>query len=89
MILQVMIDAHVVRREEQILVLAGGLTVHNLRDFSGFSEDTAKPQYHAFDSAILDAVMKTDVSWQFLLLSRHVQTLTDAIVSSPQSVRRA
>ena len=47
--------------EEQILILSGGLTVHNLRDFSCFSEATAKPEYKAFDKAILDAVTISDV----------------------------
>lgn len=54
--------AYSIHREEKVLILSGGLTIHNLRDFSGFSEATAKPQYRAFDSAILDAVVKTDVS---------------------------
>ena len=49
-------------RDEQILVLSGGLTIHNLRDFSCFAEDTAKPAYLAFNDAILDAVQTADVS---------------------------
>ena len=50
-------------REEQILILSGGLTIHNLRDFSCFAEATARPQYKAFDQAILDAVTIPDVSF--------------------------
>lgn len=49
-------------RDEQILILSGGLTIHNLRDFASFAEDTAKPAYVAFNDAILDAVQTVDVS---------------------------
>ncbi|GJE86954.1 extradiol aromatic ring-opening dioxygenase [Phanerochaete sordida] len=47
-------------REEGILVLSGGLMVHNLRDFSCFAEDTAQPIYHEFNKAVLDAVTVPD-----------------------------
>lgn len=47
-------------REEHILVLSGGLTIHNLRDFTCFSEDIAKPIYRDFDNAILQAVTLSD-----------------------------
>ncbi|EKM55630.1 uncharacterized protein PHACADRAFT_256379 [Phanerochaete carnosa HHB-10118-sp] len=47
-------------RQERILVLSGGLTIHNLRDFSCFAEDTAKPIYFDFDKAILEAIMLPD-----------------------------
>lgn len=43
-------------RREGILVLAGGLLVHNLRSFSDFSEETAAGPVKQFDRAILDAV---------------------------------
>ncbi|ESK84892.1 aromatic ring-opening dioxygenase [Moniliophthora roreri MCA 2997] len=45
-------------RKEGILVLSGGLPIHNLRDFSSFHPDTAKPVLHDFHKAILDAVSK-------------------------------
>jgi len=47
-------------REEGILILSGGLTIHNLHDMSSFSPAVAKPVYKAFDQAILDAVSITD-----------------------------
>ncbi|KAF8078133.1 Extradiol ring-cleavage dioxygenase, class III enzyme, subunit B [Lyophyllum atratum] len=47
-------------REEGILVISGGLTIHNLRDFAAFTPDTAKPIYRDFDRAVLDAVTITD-----------------------------
>ncbi|KAJ7646993.1 Extradiol aromatic ring-opening dioxygenase [Roridomyces roridus] len=47
-------------REEGILVLSGGLTVHNLRDFGCFSPDTAKPAHIEFDRAIVEAVKVKD-----------------------------
>jgi len=43
-------------REEGILVLSGGLTIHNLRDLSAFSEETASSVCIDFDKAILDSV---------------------------------
>ncbi|KAJ3992297.1 Extradiol aromatic ring-opening dioxygenase [Lentinula boryana] len=45
-----------VLREENVLVLAGGLPIHNLQDFGSFTPDTAKPIYHSFHKAILDAL---------------------------------
>jgi len=46
-------------RQEGILVLSGGLTIHTFEDFTAFSEDAAKPIFKEFDSAILDAVQQT------------------------------
>jgi len=48
-------------RREQILVLSGGLPIHNLRDFASFHPSSAKPIHHSFHQAILDALMKSDV----------------------------
>ncbi|KAG6832713.1 hypothetical protein H0H92_012285 [Tricholoma furcatifolium] len=47
-------------RKEGILVIAGGLTFHNLRDYAGFSPDTSKPVHREFDRAIFDAVTISD-----------------------------
>jgi len=49
-------------REEGILVLSGGLTIHNLRDFTSFSEATAQPIYKEFDKAVLSAAGVTDTA---------------------------
>ena len=43
-------------REEGILILSGGLTVHNLRDRASFSPDTARPIHKEFDKAIHKAI---------------------------------
>jgi len=43
-------------RDEGILVLSGGLTLHNLRDFSSFSEDSAGRLYLEFDKAVVDSI---------------------------------
>ena len=51
-----------VSRKEGYLILSGGLTIHNLRDFSCFSEETAGPIYKTFDTAILTAANVEDVS---------------------------
>jgi aromatic ring-opening dioxygenase catalytic subunit (LigB family) len=47
-------------RNEGLLVLAGGLTIHNLRDFAAFNPDSAGALYHEFDQACLDAVTIAD-----------------------------
>ena len=44
--------------------------MHNLRDFSCFSEDTARPEYKAFDKAILDAATITDVRPRLAFVAR-------------------
>ncbi|KAK2467059.1 hypothetical protein APHAL10511_001317 [Amanita phalloides] len=43
-------------REEGILILAGGLTFHNLQDRAGFTASTAKAIYREFDEAIVGAI---------------------------------
>jgi len=47
-------------REENVLVLSGGLTIHNLRDFSSFDPKTAKPIHHSFHKALIDALQVPD-----------------------------
>ncbi|KAG5645890.1 hypothetical protein DXG03_005037 [Asterophora parasitica] len=47
-------------RQEGILVISGGLTIHNLRDPASFSPDTAGAIYKEFDRAIIDAVTILD-----------------------------
>lgn len=47
-------------RSQKILVLSGGLTFHNLRDFSGFNLETAKPAQKDFHNAILSALQISD-----------------------------
>ena len=48
-------------RREGILVISGGLLVHNLRDFSSFSETSANALVKEFNQAIMDAVTIKDV----------------------------
>ncbi|THH10283.1 hypothetical protein EW145_g1426 [Phellinidium pouzarii] len=45
-------------REEGILILSGGLTIHTFSDFRAFAESTAGPGFKKFDQAILDAASK-------------------------------
>ncbi|KAF7297210.1 LigB domain-containing protein [Mycena indigotica] len=47
-------------RRESILLLSGGLTLHNLRDFQSMSPFTAKDLHKDFDKAIINAVNVAD-----------------------------
>ncbi|KAI0670526.1 Extradiol ring-cleavage dioxygenase class III enzyme subunit B [Trametes maxima] len=47
-------------RREGILVLSGGLLIHNLRDMASFSEAHASSLVKEFNQAILDAMTLTD-----------------------------
>jgi len=49
-------------REEGILVLSGGLIIHNLRDFASFSPQSAKPVYKEFDNAVVESVVVADAT---------------------------
>ncbi|KAF8522143.1 Extradiol aromatic ring-opening dioxygenase [Hysterangium stoloniferum] len=47
-------------RSQGVLILSGGLPIHTFRDFSAFSEQSAKPIYKSFDKAVVDAANITD-----------------------------
>jgi aromatic ring-opening dioxygenase catalytic subunit (LigB family) len=49
-------------RGEGILVLCGGLTVHNLQDLSGLTPETANPLTREFNDAVSSAISLSDVS---------------------------
>ncbi|KAH9180351.1 Extradiol ring-cleavage dioxygenase class III enzyme subunit B [Lactarius sanguifluus] len=49
-------------REEGILILSGGLTTHNLRDWASFAPETASPPFHRFNDAVASAISVSDVS---------------------------
>lgn len=48
-------------REEGILVLSGGLTIHTFADWTAFAENTAKPIFKEFNNAIIEAAQKPAV----------------------------
>ena len=50
------------RRSEGILLLCGGLTIHNLRDQTCFHETGSADVYKQFDGAVTQAVRVRDVS---------------------------
>ena len=66
-------------REQGILILSGGLTIHTFADFSAFSEDSAKPIYKEFSEALLDAAQQPQVCKWFPRLCS-----SDAITFLPQ-----
>ncbi|KAI0273820.1 Extradiol ring-cleavage dioxygenase, class III enzyme, subunit B [Gloeopeniophorella convolvens] len=47
-------------RDEGILVLSGGLTVHNLRDRASFVRETAQPSVREFNDAVSEAISVSD-----------------------------
>jgi aromatic ring-opening dioxygenase catalytic subunit (LigB family) len=47
---------------EGMLILSGGLTIHNLKDPRMFSEDTAGPELREFHDSIYECIEETDVS---------------------------
>ena len=51
-------------REKGVLILAGGLSYHNLGDFAGFT--TATPANQEFHDAIISALQKIDVRSSYL-----------------------
>ena len=54
-------DIYLFLREEGILILSGGLTVHNMQDRASFSLATASTVHKQFDHALLEAVVIKDV----------------------------
>jgi aromatic ring-opening dioxygenase catalytic subunit (LigB family) len=42
-------------RDEGILILSGGLSIHNLRDFKQFSPDSASEQVKDFERTVIKA----------------------------------
>lgn len=50
-------------REEGILILSGGLTVHNLRNPQSFVQETADPPVVQFNDAVNSAISVADVSF--------------------------
>jgi aromatic ring-opening dioxygenase catalytic subunit (LigB family) len=65
-------------REEGILILSGGLTIHNLRDPASFVPETANPLVREFNDAVSSAISISDVSVPFGV-SQHV-CFVDAVV---------
>ena len=45
-----------------MLVLSGGLTVHNLSDRGSLAPASARPLHHAFNDAVTAAITLQDVS---------------------------
>jgi hypothetical protein len=54
-------DRWIIDSSEDILILSGGLTYHNLGDFSGFVKQTAQPNHNAFHNAIISALQIEEV----------------------------
>ncbi|KAI9446652.1 Extradiol ring-cleavage dioxygenase class III enzyme subunit B [Lactarius indigo] len=47
-------------REEGILILSGGLTTHNVRDWTSFAPETASLPFRRFDDAVASAISVSD-----------------------------
>lgn len=57
-----LIDFLVCRRSEGILLLSGGLTIHDLGDLTCFHETKSAETYRQFDNAVTQAVQIRNVS---------------------------
>lgn len=51
-------------RDQGILILAGGLTVHSFEDLSSFNEKTAKPVRHCLDCFLAKRIFQTCALWR-------------------------
>ena len=62
-------------RKEGILMLSGGLTVHNLRNLQSFVQETADPPVIQFGDAVTSAISVADVSFfsDLLRIQSHTQ----------------
>ncbi|KAI0048213.1 Extradiol ring-cleavage dioxygenase, class III enzyme, subunit B [Auriscalpium vulgare] len=58
-------------RQEGILVISGGLTVHNTRDFSSFTPAGAGPEYVSFNDAVSTAISPTQRKAAMVELPNH------------------
>lgn len=52
----------------EVLVISGGLTIHNLRNRAAFGESTCPEPIKDFEKAIIDAVQLSDVRLAFTIL---------------------
>ena len=67
------VDSVIRGRSEGILLLAGGLTIHNLRDRICFDEIQCADIYRQFDKAVTQAVQVRDVCGLSFILSVYIQ----------------
>jgi aromatic ring-opening dioxygenase catalytic subunit (LigB family) len=51
-----------VYRNEGVLILSGGATIHNLGQLEGFNPEIASLPYHQFNDAVTSALSVSDVS---------------------------
>ena len=70
-------------REEGILVLSGGLTVHNLRDRTSFLPETTDPLVREFNDAVSSTISISDVSVLSHLQAQAVRLSVDHTFQSP------
>lgn len=62
------------RREDGILILSGGLTIHNLREMASFLPGAASLGFRQFNDAVASAISVSNVS----VLQTYISVLSSA-----------
>ena len=75
--------------KEGILILSGGLIVHNQRNPQSFVKETADPPVIQFNDAVTSAISVADVSLNFFSELLPIQSRTQSCCLKPDTRKKA